>query len=499
MADAKTSKIEEELRRCTEELERCTKTNGSSSLKGLESELFGGLKEQKERSVGVMMGGESRDDTFMSAYAVDGDEPLVLADLSNVHSCLSGGLYKSFPVHDTKIYKKIVHKEHGGTRYSVIAHSTMNKKLEEKVCSISLFDPTGVFVAYVFTTNDPLAFDNFNCYRGGADVLEEPRLQCVEQLVFCNNKVQLSRAYLKSLSDDEVAAAMLPTTRSINLWAKVLGDTHLQGLISTLERSKPKKSKGKYEKPEDEIEAKKKEEEQLQLLKVFYDKLGYSYFRTKYEEYLDETTEYAYNLIPNDFYKQTGQSVILSQKYLDIWNQIAMPCVIGARLRQLKISAHERKLTAAMIPKCVIECSEFDEVWAWKRPKGVSMEDLVDKHFDTLIKKVFEVVDKQQIFINSINAASSASEIANILFNEKNEEKLGLSERFIQALWTGEISLNGGKRGLQEVIRDRLKDHGIGFELYNPVLKRSTFGSYDVAEAIGSVKPPPPKEKKDDF
>ena len=477
-------KIEEELRRCTEELKRCG-VEGSPDLKVLESELFGGMKGQKERHVGVMMYPEVRDDGFGRAYDVVGDKPLDVADLCKAHSCLSGGLYKSNPIPDTKIYREVKFVEVGGESYKLVVHSTMNKKREKKVCSICLFDFNGVFLAYVFTTNDPLAFDNFNCFRGEADLSGEPRLECVEQLVFCNNKVQLSRAYLKTLAEGDLEKAMTPTVRSINLWAKVLGDPHMQGLIAVLERGKPTKRNGVYQSDDDKKAAEEIESEQLKILQACCAEYGSLYFRTKYEEYLNETTRYAYNLIPSDFYKKTGQSVILSPEYLKIWDSIAMPCVIGARLRQLKISIHERRLAAAMIPKCVIECSDSDHVWAWKREPGVSMEDLVHSKCEQLVAKVSKVIEYQQDFVNKINFARTSDQVADFLFDTANKEKLGLSERFIQALWTGEISLEGSKADLESVIRRRLEAYGIGFELYNPDLKRSRITSFEVASAIG--------------
>jgi hypothetical protein len=486
MTYAKTSKIEEELRRCTEELELC-RIDGSSDLKGLESELFGGLKGQKKRHVGVIMSGHARDSTFRSAYAVKGDTPLVLDDLNDVHSCLSGGLYREVRISDTRIYKDVKSMKFNEKEYKVVAHWAINRKGSRKVCSISLFDSSDVFLAYVFTTNDPLAFDNFNCYRGEASIAGKPLLECVEQLVFCNNKVQLAREYLNSLaSEAEVEKALTPINYHLKFWVKILDNPDLRDEVHKLEIQRPTdKNDDNYK-----TDSKKIDQQQLSLLLEHYKHYGYRFYRSKYEQYLDETEKYGHDLIPGDFYKTAGRSVIIPEEYVKLWESISMPCVIGARLKQLRRSAHERKLTAAMIPKCVIECSEFDHIWAWLRPRGVSMEDLIDSKFNLLIEKVTEVIDYQHKFIHDINSAGSHEKIADILFDKNNKEKLGLSEKFIQSLWTGEIKLPGRNADLQKAIGSRLSKYGISFDLYNPILEESGFSSYSVAEAIGSLASP---------
>jgi len=454
--------------------------------------LFGGLKGQNHRNLGTMASGHTRDSAFRNAYVVEGDTPLVLDDLNEVHSCLSGGLYKEVRIHDTKIYKEVKSMELDGKEYKVVAHWTINRKGSRKVCAISLFDSSDVFLAYVFTTNDPLAFDNFNCYRGEASISEKPLLECVEQLVFCNNKVQLAKEYFNSLeSDEDIKRALTPTNYHLEFWVKILGNPELRDEIRKLELERPKDKKAANYKEE----SAKINKEQLSLLLAHYKHYGPSFYKDKYEQYLEETKTYEHDLIPGDFYKKAGRNVVIPEAYMKIWESIAMPCVIGARLKQLRWSAHERKLTAAMIPKCVIECSEFDHIWAWLRPDGVSMESLVGTSFNLLVEKVTNVIKYQQEFITRINDAGSSENIAEILFDNSNKEKLGLSEKFIQSLWTGEIRLPENNIDLQNAIGGRLSKYGISFDLYNPILKESGFSSYSVAEAIGSLESPTATEK----
>ena len=69
------------------------------------------------------------------------------------------------------------------------------------------------------------------------------------------------------------------------------------------------------------------------------------------------------------------------------------------------------------------------------------------------------------------------------LFHSKNRQKLGLSEKLIQSIWTGKLTFPDY---LVEAIQAKLGVYGIKFHFYNPDLLRSCLSCYDVANSIGS-------------
>jgi hypothetical protein len=58
-------------------------------------------------------------------------------------------------------------------------------------------------VAYLFSTNDPLALDNFNCYRGNVSNTSKPAYKSVEQLVFCESKVRINLVMVQQMSSED--------------------------------------------------------------------------------------------------------------------------------------------------------------------------------------------------------------------------------------------------------------------------------------------------------
>ena len=409
------------------------------------------------------------------AYYVmsDGDYDVTYANPTS--SCLDNDLYSCGLISKFDILKK----KHpitlaDGKQLELVIHSTANKQGVVKVCSMSVFRVDGakrLFSAYMFTTNDPLAFDNFNCYKGHSWLSSKATLKCVEQMVFCENKAQMAKHFLATFESPEAFKTKLSELFvNSDLIVELTGDAEL-----------------KYD-----LKQIKERKEKLQAVRQYIEKIPAKRLFQLYSDYLDRAMKKPNNLIPFDEYKQVGRRVILDQKYLDEWDSIAMVCVMSARMYLLERSVQERKLTAALVPDCVVECSKDDETWACKLPENTSLDDVAEKNVDWITNTIEEQTEYQATFIRDLqdiltNTGKSnkdnTQEAMAKLFHSKNRQKLGLSEKLIQSIWTGKLTFPDY---LVEAIQAKLGVYGIKFHIYNPDLLRSCLSCYDVANSIGS-------------
>jgi len=154
-----------------------------------------------------------------------------------------------------------------------------------------------------------------------------------------------------------------------------------------------------------------------------------------------------------------------------------------------------------MIPRCVIECSKDDNIWGYRLSQGKTERRLgwltkeEDGGRDHMMKIVEDAVKFQDSFIeelaslcatNNINAALrllfSPDHINCGRFQVDSIHKLGLSERIIQSIWTGQVKF---PPALIAKIRSRLDTYGILFHYFDPVLVQSKSTAYDVSRSIG--------------
>ena len=446
-----------------------------AELYALEEEVFGGLQNKGNNGrLGALYGGGVYETS--ASYFVEEDGDIHIPRLGDIQSCLSGDLYRKGTISDYRIHVRVQEFDIDNKPYTAVVHSTQNRKGETKVCAISLFEG-GTFLTYLFSTNDPLAFDNFNCFKGlDPDPAARRLLKCCEQLVFCENKVKLAQSFLRGQTPLKLKQFASTNRISPNLVLNLFGDDHKLRTDMTLIDSDASLSRS-------ERAARK-----LEVAKAHVAGADENYFYTQYQLFLNDKLDQNYDLVPGDFYKDVGQMVILSRVEIDEWDSIAMMCVCAARMKQLKSSPHERSLVSAMIAKSVIESSEFDEKWAEKWPAGVrSMEwyvkDVAGRK--ELLRIARKHIDYQENFIERLNefiVSGNVDDALAMLFDKDNRNGLlGLSEKIIQSIWTGRIHLESLVPG----IRDRLGKYGIDFELYNPTLCKSASNPYRVAMAIG--------------
>ena len=433
--------IDQELRRCMQELRM-------ASAKQLNSTAF------------------DDDPTVSVTQAKYVDEDIDLDSLSATQSCLSADLYRLGRINDFQIYTKQKNLYYNDEMYRAVIHSTNNKMNEIKVCAISLFNSRNQFVAYLFTTNDPLAFDNFNCFRGDTAFCKAPTGKCVEQMVFCESKVRLAQQFLQNQTQDTLMAYVLDPNNKIS--TELIGELmHSNADLMTI-----------------------MSEDRNFISEQTRNYIGRSYtpeeFYQTYTTFLENCLKKPNHLTPENNYKNVGRMVILSQAELDEWRQIAMMCALSARMEQLSSNRHERSLAAAMTPLCVIECSRFDDLWAYKIPRDKDMAWFLEEDGKTEMQRIWkDAYSYQHDFIENLNAAyidDNSEKACKLLFNPQNQRLLGLSECILQAAWTGTLQLSDSTIN---IITERLATNGITFHWYCPALKQSKHTAYQVASAIG--------------
>ena len=484
--------IDREIQRCMSELDTQSlmidtqscmpggnnrkKSLRNAELRALEAEVFGNMQDTRIKGrLGALYGGS----TYVpsASYYVVEDGDIQLARLGDTQSCLSGDLYRKGTINDFRIHVETKQFFLDNVTYTIVVHSTQNRKGDNKVCAISLFQ-NKTFLTYLFSTNDPLAFDNFNCFKGFEhDPAARRLLKCCEQLVFCENKVKLAQSFLRGQTPASLKAFAAVNRINPNLVLNLFGDDHRLKTDMTLIDSNTSLSRG------DRVAQK------LQVAKDYIAGIDESYFYAQYFQFLNEKLDQNYDLVPGDFYKDVGQMVILSKTELDDWDSIAMMCVCSARMKQLKSSPHERGLVSAMIARSVIESSEFDDKWAEKWPAGVkSMRWYADDESGQreLLRISQKQTKYQEEFIHHLKTFIIDGNVDGalaMLFDKSNKNGLlGLSEKIIQSIWTGVLDFES----LVDGIRAKLGVYGIDFELYNPTLMKSASNPFKVATSIGS-------------
>jgi hypothetical protein len=512
--------INDELTKCLSELSHMKVYTGSSKdklntdpkLMALESELFGNMTapERQQSRLGAAFPVEGRHNTPSYFTLYDGDfTHQDLKDLGALQSCLKGGMYGSGGTQtDVSFHREEHIVNHNSNTYTLILHKTRNKKNELKVCSISVFQE-GNFVAYLFTTNDLLAFDNFNCFNGCAGPDQKAQLKSVEQLVFCEGKAVMNLQMVKPM-DPGLFYAEVKRNAFFNKdrVLKVLNTTGNNPLHV-------EDHKNAYDLLENDIpktDVTKSQQLKAKLLELFEAHFADDYstrFHTAYITYFEGKLQQDHDLLPFDNYKSVGRDVCAVRDYLKLFEKVSLTYVLSSRMHQLQISQHERSLVSALVSSCVIECSNEDSIWAYKLDEKNNKYDLTYLVDEKNWKRMFDIITDatafQDAFIYELSQhiqGQNYEKAMGMLFYTDNEMKefraqkniiasqpaddnahrLGLSERILQSLWTKQIIFP--KELITMIAREQEK-HGLTYVHYVPELRMSSHKAITIARSIG--------------
>ena len=466
------------------------------------------------------------------SYYVKKDDAIAPSKLNNMVSCQSGGMYEKNATKDVtfKRSERTVTRD-SGTSYRLITHKTNNKDAVMTACSISVFNGNN-FVAYLFSTNDPLAFDNFNCFRGDAalhDKSIKPKHKSVEQMVFCENKVQINLTYVESLTpklflkaaknapffgfknflkvlniqEQYVQPALKDSIETINAtYKKALDEFDISKIIDAKDQRKQIQAEERRLLNIAKNDLVKALEANAAHVRLFYDSY-LTYFKRKLNQ--------RHDLIPFDHYKSVGRDLCAVGEYINIFDRYSLLCAMSARMTQLRGSAPERFLVSALVPDGVVECSKDDGTWGYiVNPDGEEKLGWLAEgnNDDRLFAIINDATTFQAAYINKLSeyiAQQKFNEAADFLFaspkeiiafraacglsechkKDANVHRLGLSERLIQSLWTNELSFPDA---LINDITCRLKHYGIEYDHYVPELEERIPGeatALDIVKSIG--------------
>jgi len=563
--------IDCELRRCTHEMQRlATEEGGDAALPrttmggGMMVTRTGMMDPELLALEAEVCADGNRGMTGLGARYTQGahdtrslqtteDSALDLAALQHMVSCLSGNMYdttKGMNVTFQRSERKVRREEKGGDKdYTLITHWTNNKEAELCACSISVFQGDA-FVAYLFSTNDLLQFDNFNCYRGQADPYDcnaKPELKCVEQLVFCENKVQINLKTVLRLGHSKLfEEAAQNTWFGFKLFIQVLRggkssfDAALNERIKEIEAEwKTKTTEFKQSLDRDPIPFGKEREEAIQrnenllantakqqlvaLLRASRPNDHTSMFYDAYKTYFESKLMQEHDLLPLKSYKFVGRGLCAAGTFTDTFDRCSLLCAMSARMTQLRNSPLERSLVSALVPACVAECSKDDGLWGYK----VSFEKNSEKKLTWLAEgnddtRLFQIIDDankfQEYYIKRLSEfiGTDASSTANLseaekllfqsngetvefriqstLFSERDMDnsvhRLGLSEHILQSLWTRRITF---PPDLISRIQERLGLYGITYDHYIPSPGPAHATPLEIMRSIGHEKVSPLK------
>jgi len=480
-----------------------------AELYALEEEVFG--KQNLKYPLGVLYG---HDEHGKQSYKIVSRAMRgALSDLSQLKSCLYGVPYSSAPDKNCLFTKRTIRYDDKG--WTLVVHSTHNKENKLAVCAISVFDEGGTFLAYLFTTNDPLNFDNFNTFRGKNSDLE-PQYKCVEQLVFCECKLNLGLTLAQNVANPQQALYDFAMTTSYiaepiidTLTASIrdfLNADQIEKLSEIKSRFSPeinrlsaeikgmrpddperKDKRGEKSKIENEMNA-----ELARKLREFIETVGAINFYNGYVNYFRNKLRTTHLAVPKDAYKFAGRGVLGVNGFLEKWEQIQLMCAVSARMQQLSVCKQERDLCAALIPRCVIEISEDDNIWAYSCGKKLDWFCTEDAK-ETMVRFIADATSFQDRFISELDSVSHDTQGAfKLLFSTSRELKskfgvdsihtLGLSERLIQSIWTRQIVFSDG---LKLAIQDELSRYGITYVHYAPELEPNDVSALTTVSAIG--------------
>jgi len=482
-----------------------------AELYALEEEVFGG--QNLKYPLGMAYGHDMHGKQSFKILTLQDDRGAV-SNLNHLKSCLFGVTYSTAPPENCLFTRKII-EDHSGRR-TLVVHSTHNKENKSAVCAISVFDENQTFLAYLFTTNDPLNFDNFNTFRGNNSDLV-PQYKCVEQLVFCECKLNLGLTLARNapnpqqnlfdfaMTDSYMAEPIIDTlTASIEDYLN--GDQkdklneiksrlspQINQLSVEIKRMRPDDAARKVKRGEKSGLESAMYAELASQLREYIKNIGATLFYNGYVKYFTNKLGITHLAMPKDSYKFAGRGVLGVNGFLGKWEQIQLMCAVSARMQQLSACKQERDLCAALIPRCVIEISDQDDIWAYQyEPKldGLCTDTASMFTFirdattfqDSFITKLDEVASLPDPTRAKALLFSSSRELKSI-FQVTSIHTLGLSERLIQSIWTKQIVFSDA---LKLAIGEELAKYGITYFHYAPELVSNDVSAFETVSAIGT-------------
>jgi hypothetical protein len=507
--------INDELTKCLSELSNIKvhptsfkgKNTSDPKLTALESELFGNIaaSRKQQNHLGVLYPNEEHGTkSYHTVY--DGD---LTESLKELQSCLKGGMYgPDGKQTDVFFHREEISIQYNSNPYTLIIHKTKNKDDELKVCSVSFFQKTR-FIAYLFSTNDPLAFDNFNCYNGCAGHDKKSELKSVEQLVFCEGKATMNLRIVKNMdprsfyremkqnaffNKDRVLKVLKTTGNDPLSNQKHLSDYNtLNDSIDPKEKTKPRQLKEKL----------------IALFEAEFSADYWTRFHSAYITYFEGKMQQDHDLLPFKHYKTVGRDVCAVGEFLTSFEKVSLTYVLSSRMRQLQVSQRERILVSAMVPSCVIECSKDDCLWAYMVNEENEKDDLTfliaNQNWNRMFEMIHDATAFQDAFVGELShhiETNDYQSALNMLFYTDNEMKefrathkivaakpkdnnahrLGLSERILQSLWTRQLVF---PEPLIFLISAELAKHGLTYSHYTPELRQSSRTALDISRSIG--------------
>jgi hypothetical protein len=296
-------------------------------------------------------------------------------------------------------------------------------------------------------------------------------------------KAKFSLKYAKSVDAVEFVRYVCSSKRfSSDMWVEVMDNASLKDKV--FETKKDLSS-----------DPSRLDEELTSAIKDHISKTPPDEVRDKYVSYMESRLKLPYNIDPKVNYKAVGTNAVLAPDILGEWDRLSMLCVFSERMRLLKESEYERLLVAAMMPRCVIECSKYDDSWAIKIPNKEEANTLLSSNFNFMIDRIYEQVGLQETFVRELAQYADKPDYVQqaldmLCFNfgsrdipsHERKRALGLSEKLIQSVWLGELSFSDD---LKRKLEEKLRPYGIQFHYYDPTLEKTNHTCFEIACSIG--------------
>lgn len=391
---------------------------------------------------------------MQSAYVIYGNN-VTLGHIREFMSCQNGRFEKRV-LHYPQVYFGEIRN------FAEIVFETLNKDGEMAVCARCFFEKTSDgrthYRHYLFTTNDPLAADNFNTYRQ-AITNSKPLGKSVEQGCFCEDKVRLA---LTGMTKDEIHHEFMTSPFiKADFLREVLG----KELTARVPTAEPLDRELDAKQAKAEFEARSAEE--LKLLRAIVAGMAAVEFFPLYKAWGDSKLHLRTDLPPFKAYKSVGRKVALNKKAMNKWSELAFVAVLSKRWTILMESPIEATLFCTT-PDHFTEASKDDRVWAF----CLEGKKLGDAWFETKAGRDFmfsgleQVATQQFYWIKTLRAYCRAGteegdELAFKFLTTDTanwQRKLGLTQTLMKELWTGGITFSDR---LIRKLKDEFSQYGI--------------------------------------
>jgi hypothetical protein len=447
-------------------------------------------------------------------YAFQGST-LSLADIGGFLSCQDGIFLHRRLDFTQKYFGKM-------RTFFEIVFETANRDGQVVCCARCYFevaaDGTPVFHHYLFTTNDPLAADNFNRYRQGIDNAKALG-QCVEQGSFCEAKVLMDLA--KMTPEQIFEEFMTSRFTSSDFLRELIGSER----TSHIPKEKPLPVQGELSEEKDKLEARLRdikdeildyESEELkhktEAVRLATDiqqveaaleavkaqlKPVKAEFEARVAEQLKQiravlatcTVDEIYQpfkawacsklgqsttLHPFKAYKSVGRNLPMNKEAVKAWDEFSFLSVLSTRWMALQNSPMEQ-LLFCMDFRHPTEASKDDKLWA----VCLNGRKLHDKWFETPRGRDFIFTQLEKVAVQQHNfgaelkgyCEAGTEEGDNLAFEfltagtRQLTQKLGLTQYLMKELWTGSIKFSDG---LNSRIQEAFKTFGIDVCEFRP-------------------------------